>query len=171
MNSSTNLLFLYLAYRGIRSCIQHGHDTIFLVSFVGYLLVGMGSFLFHATLKCTSKPDVTRRFGKFGSDPVGATYRSNATRRRTQYDIHHLFDVLCFLLLFAIPPILPSSGPWPRILGTLHHVLLSLSTRSGVPSTRIYDLDRGCHGTWHLCHGKCLAALFEDARSTAPRRR
>lgn len=51
VNTLTNLLFVYLAYLGIQSCRKYGHDTVFLVSFVGYLLVGTGSFLFHATLK------------------------------------------------------------------------------------------------------------------------
>lgn len=54
VNTLTNLLFVYLAYTGIVSCWKHGHDTIFVVAFFGYLLVGIGSFLFHATLKCTS---------------------------------------------------------------------------------------------------------------------
>ncbi|OAK98927.1 alkaline ceramidase-like protein [Phaeosphaeriaceae sp. SRC1lsM3a] len=51
VNTLTNLLFMYLAVKGIRSCLVHGHDTVFLVAFIGYLLVGSGSFLFHATLK------------------------------------------------------------------------------------------------------------------------
>ncbi|KAH9865654.1 hypothetical protein J1614_009240 [Plenodomus biglobosus] len=51
INTLTNLLFMYLAAKGIRNCLKHGHDTVFLVAFVGYLLVGTGSFLFHATLK------------------------------------------------------------------------------------------------------------------------
>ncbi|KAH7080560.1 ceramidase [Paraphoma chrysanthemicola] len=51
VNTLTNLLFIYLASKGIRSCLKHGHDTVFLVAFIGYLLVGSGSFLFHATLK------------------------------------------------------------------------------------------------------------------------
>ena len=45
-------MFVFLAFKGIRNCRRHGHDTVFVVAFVGYLLVGMGSFLFHATLKC-----------------------------------------------------------------------------------------------------------------------
>ena len=44
---------MYLAAKGIRNCVKNGHDTVFLVAFIGYLLVGSGSFLFHATLKCT----------------------------------------------------------------------------------------------------------------------
>jgi hypothetical protein len=53
INTLTNLLFMYLAAKGIRSCLKNGHDTVFLVAFAGYLLVGSGSFLFHMTLKCT----------------------------------------------------------------------------------------------------------------------
>jgi dihydroceramidase len=52
INTLTNLLFMYLAAKGIRNCLANGHDTVFLVAFIGYLLVGTGSFLFHATLKC-----------------------------------------------------------------------------------------------------------------------
>jgi Ceramidase len=54
VNAMTNLMFVYLSYKGIRNCIRNGHDTVFLVSFLGYLIVGLGSFLFHSTLKCTS---------------------------------------------------------------------------------------------------------------------
>ncbi|KAI4097356.1 MAG: hypothetical protein LQ344_000455 [Seirophora lacunosa] len=54
VNTLTNLMFVFLAFKGILNCKKHGHDTVFLVAFVGYLLVGTGSFLFHATLKCTS---------------------------------------------------------------------------------------------------------------------
>lgn len=52
VNTLTNLLFVWLAFRGISNCIQNGHDHIFLVTFIGYLVVGTGSFLFHTTLKC-----------------------------------------------------------------------------------------------------------------------
>jgi len=52
VNTLTNLLFVWLAVKGIRNCLQNGHDAIFLVTFVGYATVGTGSFLFHATLKC-----------------------------------------------------------------------------------------------------------------------
>jgi dihydroceramidase len=44
-------MFMYLAYRGIRNCITEGHDGVFIVSFLGYLVVGSGSFFFHTTLK------------------------------------------------------------------------------------------------------------------------
>ncbi|KAM0723161.1 hypothetical protein Q7P37_001361 [Cladosporium fusiforme] len=51
VNTLTNLLFMYLAYRGISNCIAQSHERIFLLTFVGYLIVGTGSFLFHTTLK------------------------------------------------------------------------------------------------------------------------
>ncbi|KAF2740007.1 alkaline ceramidase-like protein [Polyplosphaeria fusca] len=51
VNTLTNLLFMYLAVKGIRNCLKNGHDKVFLVAFVGYLLVGSGSFAFHASLK------------------------------------------------------------------------------------------------------------------------
>ncbi|KAK5006584.1 hypothetical protein LTR28_006324 [Elasticomyces elasticus] len=62
VNTLTNLLFQFLAFKGIFNCLRHGHDTIFLVTFVGYFLVGTGSFLFHATLKCA--------YAYSGSSPV-----------------------------------------------------------------------------------------------------
>ncbi|KAF3480248.1 alkaline phytoceramidase [Arthroderma uncinatum] len=51
VNALTNVLFLYLGIKGIRSCRKNGHDPIFQIAFLGYLLVGSGSFLFHSTLK------------------------------------------------------------------------------------------------------------------------
>jgi len=51
VNTLTNLLFIYLGIKGIRNCLKHGHDTVFLVTFLGYLAVGTGSFMFHSTLK------------------------------------------------------------------------------------------------------------------------
>ncbi|KAI9820464.1 MAG: hypothetical protein M1826_000901 [Phylliscum demangeonii] len=52
VNTLTNLPFMYLAYKGLRNCLNYGHDDVFLVSFVGCFLVAVGSFLFHSTLKC-----------------------------------------------------------------------------------------------------------------------
>lgn len=51
VNTLTNLLFMALGIKGIRSCLKYQHDTIFLVSYIGYLLVVSGSFAFHSTLK------------------------------------------------------------------------------------------------------------------------
>lgn len=52
INTLTNGLFIYLAYQGVKSCRKHGHDTVFQVAYFGYFLVGFGSLMFHATLKC-----------------------------------------------------------------------------------------------------------------------
>ncbi|KAK1074648.1 alkaline ceramidase ydc1 [Friedmanniomyces endolithicus] len=51
VNTLTNALFVYLACKGIYNCYTQGHDRIFLLTFVGYLIVGSGSFAFHTTLK------------------------------------------------------------------------------------------------------------------------
>lgn len=51
MNTLTNLMFWYCAYQGIRSCRRNGHDKVFEVAYYGYLLVGLGSFMFHTSLK------------------------------------------------------------------------------------------------------------------------
>lgn len=51
VNACTNVIFMWLAVKGITSCIRNDHDPVFLVAFAGYLTVGAGSFLFHSTLK------------------------------------------------------------------------------------------------------------------------
>ena len=45
-------MFMMLGIRGVVNCIRNKHDSIFLIAFLGYLVVGSGSFLFHSTLKC-----------------------------------------------------------------------------------------------------------------------
>lgn len=52
INTLTNLMFIWLAYEGVKSCRKNGHDTVFIVAYWGYFLVGFGSFMFHTTLKC-----------------------------------------------------------------------------------------------------------------------
>ncbi|CAI6251480.1 unnamed protein product [Periconia digitata] len=51
VNTLTNLLFMYLAAKGIYSCVKDEHDKVFIVAYIGYLLTGTGSFFFHSTLK------------------------------------------------------------------------------------------------------------------------
>ncbi|KAH9838958.1 Ceramidase [Teratosphaeria destructans] len=51
VNAWTNLLFAWLAFKGMYNCYHHGHDRIFFLAFIGFLLVGSGSFAFHSTLK------------------------------------------------------------------------------------------------------------------------
>ena len=38
--------------KGIANCLKYGHDTVFLVAFTSYTCIGVGSFIFHSTLKC-----------------------------------------------------------------------------------------------------------------------
>jgi dihydroceramidase len=45
-------MFVWLGVKGIRNCIKYSHPSIFLIAFVGYIVVGLGSISFHATLKC-----------------------------------------------------------------------------------------------------------------------
>ncbi|EPE03254.1 alkaline phytoceramidase [Ophiostoma piceae UAMH 11346] len=51
VNCLTNLMFLYLGFRGIRDCIRYQHPSVFIVAFIGYIVVGLGSIAFHMTLK------------------------------------------------------------------------------------------------------------------------
>jgi dihydroceramidase len=44
---------MYLAFKGMFNCRKYGHDRVFFIAYLGYLIVGTGSFAFHATLKCT----------------------------------------------------------------------------------------------------------------------
>lgn len=52
INSATNLMFIYLGVRGIRDCIRYRHQPVFMLAFIGYIVVGLGSIAFHTTLKC-----------------------------------------------------------------------------------------------------------------------
>ncbi|KAI9827574.1 MAG: hypothetical protein M1832_004924 [Thelocarpon impressellum] len=51
VNTLTNVFFMSLAFKGFLNCRKQQHDGIFAVAFVGYFLVGAGSFMFHTTLK------------------------------------------------------------------------------------------------------------------------
>lgn len=51
MNTVTNFVFWYCAVGGIKSVRKNGHDFIFEIAYWGYLLVGIGSFMFHTSLK------------------------------------------------------------------------------------------------------------------------
>lgn len=54
VNTATNLVFMYLGYRGVRNCVTYGHSPVLIVAFIGYIIVGQGSMAFHTTLKCRS---------------------------------------------------------------------------------------------------------------------
>lgn len=48
----TNAIFMWLGIKGVVNCLQQKHPSIFLISYLGYMVVGLGSILFHTTLKC-----------------------------------------------------------------------------------------------------------------------
>jgi dihydroceramidase len=52
VNTITNASFLYLAVKGIRSCIRYSHPPIYILGYLGFMVVGLGSIAFHSTLKC-----------------------------------------------------------------------------------------------------------------------
>lgn len=53
-NTTTNLIFMYLGVLGIRDCLRYEAGKVYLVAFTGYIIVGLGSMAFHASLKCWS---------------------------------------------------------------------------------------------------------------------
>ena len=57
INTLTNLVFMFLGIKGIRDCLRYGHPRVYIVAYLGYMVVGLGSMAFHATLKCmTARP-------------------------------------------------------------------------------------------------------------------
>jgi hypothetical protein len=54
VNTITNLVFIYLGVKGMRNCVRAGLPPIFVLAYVGYMIVGLGSTAFHASLKCSS---------------------------------------------------------------------------------------------------------------------
>ncbi|KAL2118942.1 hypothetical protein VTJ04DRAFT_5901 [Mycothermus thermophilus] len=51
VNTLTNLVFLWLGWRGLRDVISFGHSRVFILVYLGYMVVGLGSMAFHTTLK------------------------------------------------------------------------------------------------------------------------
>jgi dihydroceramidase len=50
VNTLTNVSFLFLGLIGIYSCYKTRAETRFYLCLLSYMLVGLGSFLFHGTL-------------------------------------------------------------------------------------------------------------------------
>jgi len=40
-----------LGVRGIRDCLRYSHPRVYILAYLGYMVVGLGSTAFHATLK------------------------------------------------------------------------------------------------------------------------
>ncbi|KAK3394006.1 ceramidase [Podospora didyma] len=50
VNTFTNLVFIYLGLKGMHNVLKYSHATIFFFAYLGYIVVGLGSMAFHATL-------------------------------------------------------------------------------------------------------------------------
>ncbi|EJT81298.1 hypothetical protein GGTG_01281 [Gaeumannomyces tritici R3-111a-1] len=51
VNTFSNLIFMWLGAKGIWNCVTYGHSRVLTFGFIGYIIVGLGSMAFHATLK------------------------------------------------------------------------------------------------------------------------
>ncbi|KAF0322308.1 alkaline phytoceramidase [Colletotrichum asianum] len=51
VNTFTNAIFVYLALVGIFSCVRNKHPGVFLVAYIGYMIIGVASIFYHTTLK------------------------------------------------------------------------------------------------------------------------
>ncbi|KAH6630639.1 ceramidase [Chaetomium sp. MPI-SDFR-AT-0129] len=51
VNTLTNLIFMWLGAKGLRDVFSYGHSRVFILAFLGYMVVGVGSMAFHTTLK------------------------------------------------------------------------------------------------------------------------
>ncbi|KAK4454667.1 ceramidase-domain-containing protein [Podospora aff. communis PSN243] len=51
VNTATNLVFMWLGFKGLQNVISYSHDSAFILAFLGYIVVGLGSMAFHASLK------------------------------------------------------------------------------------------------------------------------
>jgi dihydroceramidase len=54
VNTITNLVFMWLGFKGLRNVIKYNHSPVFILAFLGYIVVGLGSIAFHTSLKCMS---------------------------------------------------------------------------------------------------------------------
>ena len=53
VNAFSNAIFGYLALVGISSCVRNKHPAVFLVAYISYMIIGLASFIYHASLKCS----------------------------------------------------------------------------------------------------------------------
>lgn len=51
VNTATNLVFIWLGVKGLRNVIAYGHSPVFILAWLGYIIIGLGSMAFHTTLK------------------------------------------------------------------------------------------------------------------------
>ncbi|GAB1311365.1 alkaline ceramidase ydc1 [Madurella fahalii] len=51
VNTLTNFIFLWLGVKGLRNVFEYSHSPVFILAYLGYIVVGLGSTAFHTTLK------------------------------------------------------------------------------------------------------------------------
>ena len=56
VNTFTNLVFMWLGLKGLWNVCSYGHSRVFILVFLGYMVIGLGSMAFHTTLKCQFCP-------------------------------------------------------------------------------------------------------------------
>jgi dihydroceramidase len=61
---------VFLAYKGTSSCIRYGHERVFLIGFLGYLSIGVGSMCFHSSLKCMHNYSPLNDKANLATDPM-----------------------------------------------------------------------------------------------------
>lgn len=173
INTLTNLMFIYLAYEGVKSCRKHGHDTVFEVAYFGYFLVGFGSFMFHSTLKCMSANSFSFR----STLALRSTRLLNwlltncrpvATSRRTQHDLHHLPDGLRKPLLLPLRDSANRARRLPNLALRGDHGILPLRAGPNISPERLRRND-GLHCLpKHLPYGIHTATVLEEKRGETP---
>lgn len=181
----TNGLFLWLGAVGVRNCYRESHPTIFLIAYLGYIIVGLGSVSFHATLKCTNGRSLfSYTAGATMANANEMIHRSGATRGWAWYDIYDLFDDLCEFRSLKIPGLCCQVGGWPDDIGRVHHgelclfsgttedilllmmilAVLSCHKRSGVSPSCLCGSDRYCFDSQYMGYGSTSAALVASRR-------
>ena len=43
---------MWLGFKGLRNVYAYSHSRVFILVFLGYMVIGLGSMAFHTTLKC-----------------------------------------------------------------------------------------------------------------------
>ena len=157
VNSVTNLLFMYLAGKGIINCKRNDHPSIFFVLFAGYLVIGVGSFLFHNTLKCSLVLSSLSSWYPRSSVPLPFALCQNISQKanRNQWclfsllprsyaadrwavdDLHHLHHVVRNLFAWQNAALLNHISSRFKLPCAFYHRILSLSKGSYISSERI----------------------------------